>query len=921
MAAISEQVFVRRFDPRMAKLAAYVAKRNFDRTPEPAGDGAAPAGSSFVVQKHDATRLHYDLRLELDGVMLSWAVTRGPSLVPGEKRLAVHVEDHPIAYNTFEGTIPKGQYGGGTVLIWDRGTWEPEGDARKAMSKGHLDFRLAGEKLHGRFHLVRLKPRPREKQEAWLLIKSDDEFARGADDPDILAELPLSVVSGRGLEEIAGDQTGAVWNSNRGSAAEERATKRRKPKAGAALEPAPESERPIEKRAPARVRAPSRKASEPVDAPAEADPNGLPSPDGATLAAGGTKAPMPQAMEPCLATLVDAAPRGPNWIHEIKWDGYRIMALKAGRRTQILTRRGHDWTARFPGIADAVASLPAAKVIIDGEAVIEDGNGIPSFSALQNALSDEHGRIARNALFYAFDLLYLDGFDLRDLPLDERKARLSALVSATKGATLRFSEHIESDGDAMVKSACQLGLEGVISKRRDRPYRSGRGNDWVKIKCTNRQEFVVLGFVPSTVNARAVGSLVLGYNEDGELKHAGRAGTGFTADTARQLGKGLEPKRRKTSPVKARLSAEDRRGVVWVEPELVAEVEFRGWTADRHLRHAAFKGLREDKTPSEIVRETPVGEPAPAVKPPPARSRNGAAVAGVALTHPDRVLWDEGFTKLDLAGFYEGIADWILPQVRGRPLSLFRCPSGAEKGCFFQKHAWAGLGTDIRRQLVQDEDGEEEEVLFIEGIGGLVSLVQASVLEIHPWGSRMTDVERPDRVTIDLDPGPNVGWADIAAAAVDVRERLKAVKLEAFLKTTGGKGLHVVVPLTPRAGWAEVKGFAHSLSLAMEADAPDRYVAKASKQARRGVIYVDYLRNGRGATAVAAYSTRARPGAPVSTPITWSELSDGIDPGRFTLASLPDRLAGLRKDPWAEIDRVEQFLPTGSGRKKRGKAG
>jgi bifunctional non-homologous end joining protein LigD len=887
----------------MAKLAAYVAKRDFSKTPEPEGGAGTSSGDSFVIQKHAASRLHYDLRLELDGVMLSWAVTKGPSLVPGEKRLAVHVEDHPIAYNTFEGTIPKGQYGGGTVLIWDRGRWEPEGDPHKGMAKGHLDFTLHGEKVQGRFHLVRLKPRPREKQEAWLLIKSDDDFARHTGDPDILEEMPLSVVTGRTLDEITADPNGAVWNSNHGIAAEAREEKRAEPKR-------------------ARAKAPGKPKAA-AAAKAAPDPNGAPSPAIAKLAEGGAKAPMPDTLEPCLATLVDQVPRGPNWIHEIKWDGYRLLAFKSGGKTRILTRRGHDWTARFPSIANGVNALPVETAILDGEAVVEDENGVSNFSALQNALSDEHGRVAKNAVFYAFDLLYLEGADLRPLPLEERKARLSALVPPAKEGFLRLSEHIEADGAAMVKSACQLGLEGVISKRRDRPYRSGRGDDWLKIKCTERQEFVVAGYLPSSVSSSAIGSLVLGYYEEGELKPAGKTGTGFTADSARQICRQLKALQRPTPPFAGKLTAAERRNVVWVEPKLVAEVEFRGWTGDRRLRHAAFKGLRDDKPAEEVVREAPKPAASPAPEPKRSaslRSRSGSEVAGVALTHADRVLWDEGITKLDLARFYESIADWILPHVAGRPLALVRCPNGAAKGCFFQKHSWAGLGDDIRREAVRDEDGEEE-VLYVEDIRGIVSLVQASVLEIHPWGSTIADVDRPDRITMDLDPGPDVSWPEVIAAAADVRERLQGVGLESFVKTTGGKGLHVVVPLTPKADWAEVKTFAQALAFAMEADSPERYIAKASKQARKGLIYVDYLRNGRGATAIAAYSTRNRPGAPVSVPLAWSELSPDLAPNHFTVANLGARLAKLKRDPWAEIAAVDQVLPnTGKPRRARKRA-
>ncbi len=909
----------------MAKLAAYAAKRDFGKTAEPKGGEAAGEGSAFVVQKHDASRLHYDLRLELDGVMLSWAVAKGPSLVPGDKRLSIHVEDHPIEYNGFEGTIPKGQYGGGTVLIWDRGTWAPEGDPRRGMKKGHLDFSLAGEKLRGRFHLVRLKARPGEKQEPWLLIKSEDEHARREGDPDILAEKPLSVATGRDLPAIAAAADGAVWTSNRGDAAEARAA----PAAPAlpshaevAAGGGPRSTHPrsavgAKRKGRASFEAALRSAPQDEEVGRSGSGNGKPP---------GRPDPMPAAIEPCLATLSDAVPAGGAWLHEIKWDGYRLIAFKTGAAVRLATRRGHDWTTRFPSVAAAVAALPAETAILDGEAIMEDANGVSSFSALQNALSDEHGRIARDAVFFAFDLLYHDGADLRSLPLSDRKARLADLVPPRPDGFLRLSEHVAGDGGAMVRSACSLGLEGVISKRADRPYRSGRGEDWLKLKCTERQEFVIAGYVPSSVSQKAIGSLVLGYHEEERFRHAGRAGTGFSAESARSVWKVLDGLRRKTSPFPDRLTAEERRGVVWVEPSAVAEIEFRGWTGDDHLRHAAFKGLREDKAAAEIVRERPkekaasggsgASSAASRFRKPSTRPRAAGEVAGVPLTHPDRVLWDEGITKQGLAEYYESVADWILPQVAGRPLSLVRCPNGAGHGCFFQKHSWAGLRDHILRDTVRDEDGEEE-VLYVEDAAGLVSLVQAGVLEIHVWGSTTADIERPDRIVMDLDPGEDVPWADVIAGAQDVRERLSSLGLESFAKTTGGKGLHVVLPLTPKAGWDEAKGFAHALALAMEADSPSRYIAKASKQARRGLIYVDYLRNGRGATAIGAYSTRARPGATVSVPVAWEELGPGLKPNGYTIGNLGGRLERLRADPWAEIARVDQVLPETGGSARR----
>jgi bifunctional non-homologous end joining protein LigD len=896
----------------MAKLlAAYNAKRDFKKTPEPKGKPAEGDGFSFCIQKHDATRLHYDFRLELDGVLKSWAVAKGPSLVPGEKRLAVHTEDHPLAYGTFEGTIPKGQYGGGTVLLWDRGHWQPEEDPHRGLKKGHLKFRLHGEKLGGSWHLVRMRQRPRERQESWLLFKSEDEAARDPGEPDVLEAMPLSVKTGRSLEEIAADAGSAVWQSNRSSAVPDPADP----------EPAAHEIRRAGKSGTKTADAPARRAgagkgAEPTPAPPRPAPAAARKTKPRQRAAGeGRRAAMPDEITPCLATLVDAVPRGGQWLHEIKWDGYRLVAFVRRGKVRLKTRNGHDWTHRFPGIAKALGGLPVEAAIVDGEAVIEDDKGLSNFSALQEALSD--GRAADKAIFYAFDLLYRDGFDLRGLPLAARKDQLSEVVPAGGEGALRFSEHIVANGETMMRSACQLGLEGVISKGRERPYRSGRNGDWVKTKCTARQEFVVCGYTPSSALSRAVGSLVLGYHENGRLLHAGRTGTGFTATTARDVFKRVQPLRIAKPAFADPLNALQKRDAVWVRPELVAEVEFRGWTADRHVRHAAFKGLREDKQPSEIVRES--AAVAPLAKPPATRrASGGTVVAGVPLTHPDRILWEEsGVAKQGLAEFYEQIAAWILPHVIGRPLALVRCPSGAGKGCFFQKHSWAGLSDFILRDTVRDESGEEE-VLLVKDISGVVALVQASVLEIHPWGATIDDIDRPDRITMDLDPGEGVDWPGVIAGAREVRERLRSLGLESFVKTTGGKGLHVVAPLVPKAGWDEVKTFTRALAESMEADSPRRYIAKATKRARNGLIYVDYLRNGRGATAIAAYSTRARPGAPVSVPLAWSDLSPAIKPNHFTVANLPARLDRLRKDPWANLSEIKQTLPTSSfGRTSR----
>jgi bifunctional non-homologous end joining protein LigD len=821
-------------------LVAYNDKRDFAKTAEPKGKLQKGEGDGFCVQKHDATRLHYDLRLELDGVLKSWAVTRGPSLVPGEKRVSVHTEDHPMEYLTFEGVIPKDEYGGGTMIVWDRGRWQPDGDSWKAYAKGHLDFTLEGERLKGRWHLVRMRPRPREKKEQWLLIKGDDEHARTADEPEIVAELTTSILSGRTNDELAA--SGAVRDDH---AARANVTAKRS----------------------------------------------VPPPSASKIK-GAKKGILPPFVEPELATLGQTAPSGDEWVHEIKFDGFRLQARIDGGKVQLLTRKGLDWTDKFPRTAEALKGLKLGSALIDGEVVVEDESGASSFTALQEALkTGQPGRMT----FYAFDLLYLGGYDLRNVPLIERKTLLAGcLDDAPAGGPIRYSEHIERDGEAMLRNACRLGLEGIISKRKDQPYRSGRARDWFKTKCTERQELVIAGYVPSTTSAKMVGSLVMGVHEGGQFLHVGRVGTGFTDPVARSLRDELERIKRPTSPFPGKLTSGAIRGVRWAEPKLVAEVELRGWTSDGLLRHASFKGLRDDKDAAEVVRESRVTSAGPP-----------ASKHDFALTHPDRVLWpDVGVTKEGLAEFYAEIADWVLPHLVDRPLSLVRCPSGAASKCFFQKHAWEGIGKAIKRKDIGDD-----EVLFIKDLDGLIALVQASVLEIHPWGSKLRNVEAPDRVTFDLDPGEDVAWTALIEAASEVRERLHSMKLESFLKTTGGKGLHVVVPLTAKAEWEAVKSFAQEVADGMAKDSPSRYTAVLSKSARGRKIFIDYLRNGRGATAVAAYSTRARAGATISTPLAWDELSPAIRPGHFTVDNLPTRLRHLGSDPWAEIDNIRQVLP------------
>jgi bifunctional non-homologous end joining protein LigD len=835
---------------RRDPLKTYREKRDFRRTAEPEPRLQPGAGWQFVVQKHAARRLHYDLRLELDRVLKSWAVTRGPSLVPGEKRLAVRTEDHPMDYLEFEGNIPKGEYGGGSVIVWDRGRWTPVGDPHAGLKKGHLEFQLDGERLKGRWHLVRMRPRPGEKKEQWLLFKARDEYARETSDPAIVEEATTSSLTGRKIEDVAAADELRRDHAERAEVARD------------------------------------RKAELP-------DPARLP---------GAKKGMLPVFVEPSLAQLADRPPKGKDWIHEVKFDGYRIEARIDGRGIKLLTRKGLDWTDRFKPIADTLKKLRLGSALIDGEIVVETASGVPSFSELQQALSS--GRKDR-FIYYVFDLLYCNGADLRNVPLIERKTLLQRILEPiADSANVRFSEHFESDGASLLAHACRMGLEGIVSKRRNQPYRSGRGEHWIKSKCVERQEFVISGYVPSTVAKGSIGSLVAGYYEDGKLAYAGRVGTGFSASVARSLRQQLEKIKAPKLDFAKPLPAGAEKGVIWVEPRLVAEVEFRGWTHDDVLRQASFKGLREDKPPEEVVREKPRGSTTKNTK---SESAGPSDVLGrFRLTHPERILWEgQGVTKQGLAEFYVDIADWILPHIVARPLSLVRCPTGAMHQCFFAKHAWAGLAKAIRLVDV----GEPKPMLAIDDLEGLIGLVQAGVLEIHPWGSRVEDLDHPDRLIFDLDPGEGVAWEAVVSGAAEIRQRLRDLGLESFVKTSGGKGLHVMLPIVPEFDWDRVKAFTKTVSDAMAADAPDRYVATMSKQLRRGKIYVDYLRNGRGATAVAAYSTRALSGAPVSTPLEWQELSPVIRPDHFNIDNLRQRLAFLKRDSWQGFFEIRQHLP------------
>jgi bifunctional non-homologous end joining protein LigD len=832
-------------------LARYRAKRDFKITSEPQGGKATAQHNSFVVQKHAATRLHYDFRLELNGTMKSWAVTRGPSMDPADKRLAVHVEDHPIDYSGFEGIIPKGQYGGGTVMIWDRGTWEPLEDPEKGYAKGKLKFALHGDKLKGSWALVRMGGRARsERADNWLLIKERDGEARPGHGDVLLEEETRSVTTGRSMEEIAA-KADRVWTRDG----------EQKPVA----EPKEEKKKTGRKKGKA----------------------------------------LPQFVAPQLATLVDQPPEGPEWLHEIKLDGYRLLCRIEGGRMRLLTRTEQNWTHRFPALAKS--RIDAEEALIDGEVVAVDEKGFSNFGALQQALSDGDDRDLR---FYAFDLLHLDGRDLRGEPLETRKARLKTLLSASKQSAPLFalSEHIEGRGKDVFENACALSLEGIVSKRRDVPYRPGRGDDWLKTKCGARQEFVIGGFTEHSKATRSVGALLIGHYEDGDLVYAGRVGTGFDAETRKTLWRELNALRRRSAPF-ASTPAATRRGAIWVEPRLVAEIAFANWTRDGILRHPSFQGLRKDKPAKTIVKEKakPVAKASKAPVPS-GKSRGSDTVAGVVLTHPDRVLYpDVGLTKHDLAEYYAAVADAMLPHLAGRPLSLVRCPEGAAAKCFYQKHPGHSAPKALRRIKIKESAGTHEYVVA-DDVSALVALVQMGVLEIHPWGSREDSLEKPDRIIFDFDPAPDVPWPRVIAAVADMRERLESLGLKSFLKTTGGKGLHVVAPIAPRDEWPEVKAFTKAVAVAIEHDAPRDYTTVMSKAERRGRIFIDYLRNDRGSTAIAPYSTRARAGATVATPLPWSALKPDLKPGAFTVLTMPERLTAMKADPWKEMAGLRQGL-------------
>jgi len=802
---------------RSDPLAEYNRKRDFGRTAEPAGTVPdKPQGNRFIVQKHDATRLHWDFRLEVDGVLKSWAVTRGPSSDPDDKRLAVRTEDHPLAYAEFEGTIPEGEYGGGSVMLWDRGTWEPvKGKSGKDLAKGHLHFVLHGERMKGEWIIFRLKPRPGEKRENWLLRKVSDAFAAKG---DVLVERGLtSVLTGRTMAEIAGDAEGShslKGKKGKAFAAEMASAAKRNAKLDGSR------------------KKPARAAVLPAFRPVQ------------------------------LATLVDAVPAGNGWMHEIKFDGYRALVSAKGSEVKVFTRNGLDWTDKFGPLARALAALDLPPSLIDGEIIARGKDGNPSFSALQAVLKRGHGSQteATPLEFHAFDLLELDGEDLAGRPNLERKERLTALL-ARAVPPVHVADHLIGAGDRLFKTMCEAGQEGIIAKRIDASYREGRTRNWVKVKCVRRQEFVVIGWKKSSARARPFASLLLAQVEDGAFVYKGNVGTGFDAATLDQLAKAMKPLA--TAEPAAEVPREGRRGVTWLKPELVAEIAFAEFTADGSLRHASFLGLRTDKPAKDVVPE----------RAEPVASATDAAKPAVKISNRSRVIYPEsGLTKGDLADYYAAVSPLMLPFMAGRPISLIRCPQGRAKQCFFQKHDAGTFGPAVHHVPITEKDGHLEDYIHIADAEGILSCVQMGTIEFHGWCSLAQDVEAPERMVFDLDPDEGLGFAEVVKAARDIRRKLADIGLVSFAMVSGGKGVHVVVPLSPGHSWAQHADFSHRFAQALALAEPARFVATMSKAKRTGRIFIDWLRNQRGSTAVMPYSARARPGAPVAAPVGWDEL-------------------------------------------------
>ncbi len=808
-------------------LASYNAKRDFNRTSEPAGKIAKKGGNSFIVQKHAATRLHWDFRLEVDGVLKSWAVTKGPSLDPDDKRLAVRTEDHPLSYGSFEGNIPKGEYGGGTVMLWDRGWWEPTaGKSAKNIEDGHLHFILHGERMKGEWLLVRMKGRAGEKRENWLLRKIDDGEARR--NGDLVERALTSVLTDRSMAQIAGDIAGT--QSLKGANGKTFADRMQAANAHNA-----------------RIGKTKGRAKARTEA-------------------------MPRFIKPQLATLVDNVPVGNEWMHEIKYDGYRALVAVSGEAIKIYTRSGLDWTDKFSPLAGAIKALDLPPALIDGEIIAFDADGNPSFSALQAVLKRGHGaeRADTPFHFFAFDLLSLDGMDLKSLPAIERKERLEALLADAE-QPIHVADHLIGSGEKLYRSLCQAGQEGIIAKRVDAPYRSGRTRAWVKVKCTRRQEFVIVGWTRSKAKGRAFSSLLLGQHEGSELVYKGKVGTGFDAATMTDLAEAMGPI--STGTPQVIISAREARDVQWVEPRLVAEVSFAEFTGEGRVRHGSFLGLRSDKLAKTV-------KPEKAAPTPP-------SATVIKISNRARVIFPEsGQTKGVLADYYARIAPLMLSFAANRPISLVRCPQGRAKKCFFQKHDSGAFGDHVRHVAIREKNGGSEDYLYVDDTDGLIACVQMGTIEFHGWASRADAVEKPDRMIFDLDPDEGMDFAQVSQAAKDIRDHLREIGLISFAMLSGGKGVHVVVPLSPTHDWDAHKDFAARFAQALSAAEPDRFVATMSKAKRKDRIFIDWLRNQRGSTAILPYSARARAGAPVAIPVDWNELNDLQDAHPFDIGDV-----------------------------------
>ena len=823
----------------------YNKKRDFTKTKEPRGRKLKGKGDSFVVQKHDASHLHWDFRLEMDGVLWSWAVPKGPSLDPNEKRLAMRTEDHPLDYGDFEGTIPAGEYGGGTVMLWDHGRWipHPDKDPRKTIEEGHLHFTLEGERMKGEWVMFRLKPRPGDRRETWMLKKVTDEYANAEDGDELVDEAVTSVTTGRTMAEIASGTD--VWRSNRGGQKGGRAKK---------------------------------KAS---DAP-------------------------PAFRGPQLATLVDDVPAGSQWLFEYKYDGYRLLIATGAGAATAWTRNGKDWSDKFRALVKAAADLPPG-CLIDGEAVAINDEGRPDFQLLQSTLKESRGK---NLVFYAFDLLVDRGEDITRLPNIERKDRLKSLLAGVP-APILYGDHVLGRGEELFREICKAGGEGLIAKLANAPYRGDRARSWLKVKCIQRQEFVIVGWSESD-KRRGFRSLLVATRDGRKLTYAGKVGTGFSGALIADLMERMEPLAIDKAAVE--VPRADRKGAHWIEPKLVAEIAFTEFTSDGVLRHPSFIALREDKPASQVVREVPRHLEEATVKAKPA-GRNKAKHKtpedfGIEISSPERVIYPElGLTKKDLAEYYASVEPLIMTDVADRPMTLIRCPAGRTGECFFQKHDKGTFGEHVKQIPIEEKDGHFEDYLYFEDVRGLLACVQMGTMEFHGWGSKVDKVDYPDRLVFDLDPDEGLDFAKVKEAAVRVRDLVGDLGLKSFPLLTGGKGIHVVVPLDATADWAEVKSFADRFSRAVSEAEPDRFTANIRKVQRKGRIFLDWLRNQRGATAVMPYSARAREGAPVAAPISWDELDDFDSGHAFSIGDADELLKRAKSKALAGWGKAKQSLP------------